>query len=616
MRRPRSPSWRSSSSRRSHPRSTRSSPPSAPSSPTRWRSRWHSTPATATRRPARWAARCSDGASGIAPRAHRGRARSRHRRRRACWREPADRAARARSRARAVRPARDLASPPSPRTAQGPGAPSLPQRARRRPAAGGVARRSADLAHVARPARAARARRGDRRGGPHHGARAEPRWCCATSSTLTFSRRPRRSSSSSWKTPSRTAGACDAHESPAMLASIVDVSHIGYPLLFLLVMAESGGRSGPRRDRADRRRRAGQPGPAENRARHRAGRRRARSSATTLGYLIGRKGGRWLLERPGRFHRQRLRGAGDRRAVLRTPRPQGGVLRALHTRPARVGVVAGRRHAHALALVRLLERLRRHLLGDRRRPARLSASATPPATPSKRSACTAWPPSCWPSAECCSRTAATDARAARIDADRRAAETQSDPAARAVPEPPQPLQACMARRALPCSSAVAGRDALPHVRQQAQLALGEAREEVLPDHRQMRPARFHQPLAPGLRQAGVGRRGRRVRRSSARAAPRAPGGRPAVSGRCATAAPARPGRTCACAPRSSAPGDAAPHRRSSAAGAPARVRASRRLARHECALQHPAPGALDDLRSVPLAEGPLLGGRDLDGGRG
>src|SRR4029077_6651576 len=24
-----------------------------------------------------------------------------------------------------------------------------------------------------------------------------------------------------------------------------------------------------------------------------------------IGYLIGRKGGRWLLERPGRFHRQR-----------------------------------------------------------------------------------------------------------------------------------------------------------------------------------------------------------------------------------------------------------------------------------------------------------------------
>jgi membrane protein DedA with SNARE-associated domain len=33
-----------------------------------------------------------------------------------------------------------------------------------------------------------------------------------------------------------------------------------------------------------------------------------------IGYVIGRKGGRWLLERPGRFHRQRL-------DVLRTGEP-------------------------------------------------------------------------------------------------------------------------------------------------------------------------------------------------------------------------------------------------------------------------------------------------------
>ncbi len=33
-----------------------------------------------------------------------------------------------------------------------------------------------------------------------------------------------------------------------------------------------------------------------------------------IGYVIGRKGGRWILERPGRFHRQRL-------DVLRTGEP-------------------------------------------------------------------------------------------------------------------------------------------------------------------------------------------------------------------------------------------------------------------------------------------------------
>jgi membrane protein DedA with SNARE-associated domain len=94
-----------------------------------------------------------------------------------------------------------------------------------------------------------------------------------------------------------------------MLAAIINVSHLvetfGYPLLFLAVMAES----------------SGVPIPGET----------ALITAAVLasqgklqielvipiaaagaivgdniGYLIGRKGGRWLLERPGHFHRQRL----------------------------------------------------------------------------------------------------------------------------------------------------------------------------------------------------------------------------------------------------------------------------------------------------------------------
>jgi len=93
-----------------------------------------------------------------------------------------------------------------------------------------------------------------------------------------------------------------------MLASILDVSHLvkdfGYPLLFVLVMSEAGG----------------VPIPGET----------ALIAAAVLasqgklhielvipiaaagaifgdnvGYLIGRKGGRWLLERPGAFQRQR-----------------------------------------------------------------------------------------------------------------------------------------------------------------------------------------------------------------------------------------------------------------------------------------------------------------------
>src|SRR5207244_6185212 len=57
------------------------------------------------------------------------------------------------------------------------------------------------------------------------------------------------------------------------------------------------------------------------------------------------------------------RGARRRRTLLRTPRPQGRVPRPLPARPARVGVMAGRCHAHALALVPVLERGRWYLLG-------------------------------------------------------------------------------------------------------------------------------------------------------------------------------------------------------------------------------------------------------------
>ena len=90
-----------------------------------------------------------------------------------------------------------------------------------------------------------------------------------------------------------------------MLASIIDVSHIGYPLLFLLVASEA----------------AGVPIPGETSlitAAVLASRGQlkieivivlAASGAIVgdnIGYLIGRKGGRWLLQRPGRFQRQRM----------------------------------------------------------------------------------------------------------------------------------------------------------------------------------------------------------------------------------------------------------------------------------------------------------------------
>jgi membrane-associated protein len=90
-----------------------------------------------------------------------------------------------------------------------------------------------------------------------------------------------------------------------MLASLIDVGHTGYLVLFLLVMAESGG----------------VPVPGET-ALITGGILASQGSlqielvivvaasaaivGDNLGYQIGRKGGRWLLQRPGRFHRQRL----------------------------------------------------------------------------------------------------------------------------------------------------------------------------------------------------------------------------------------------------------------------------------------------------------------------
>jgi membrane protein DedA with SNARE-associated domain len=93
-----------------------------------------------------------------------------------------------------------------------------------------------------------------------------------------------------------------------VIASIVDVNQLvadsGYPLLFVLVMSESGGI----------------PIPGETAliaAAVLASRGKlsielviviaatAAIVGDNIGYLIGRKGGRWLLERPGAFHRQR-----------------------------------------------------------------------------------------------------------------------------------------------------------------------------------------------------------------------------------------------------------------------------------------------------------------------
>ncbi len=94
-----------------------------------------------------------------------------------------------------------------------------------------------------------------------------------------------------------------------VLAALLDVEHLiqvsGYPLLFVIVMSESSGMPVP-----------GETGLIAAAVLASQGKLKielvialaaaAAIVGDNIGYVIGRKGGRWLLERPGRFHYQRL----------------------------------------------------------------------------------------------------------------------------------------------------------------------------------------------------------------------------------------------------------------------------------------------------------------------
>jgi len=102
-----------------------------------------------------------------------------------------------------------------------------------------------------------------------------------------------------------------------MLIALLNVEHLvttaGYPLLFLIVMAESSGVPVP-----------GETGLITASVLASQGKLQielviaiaaaAAIVGDNIGYLIGRKGGRWILERPGRFQR-------ERREVLRVGEP-------------------------------------------------------------------------------------------------------------------------------------------------------------------------------------------------------------------------------------------------------------------------------------------------------
>jgi len=93
-----------------------------------------------------------------------------------------------------------------------------------------------------------------------------------------------------------------------MLAAILNVDHLvrsaGYPLLFVLVMSESSGLPVPGETALISGAILASQGKLEIVlviALAAAG----AIVGDNIGYLIGRKGGRWLLERPGAFERQR-----------------------------------------------------------------------------------------------------------------------------------------------------------------------------------------------------------------------------------------------------------------------------------------------------------------------
>jgi membrane protein DedA with SNARE-associated domain len=95
-----------------------------------------------------------------------------------------------------------------------------------------------------------------------------------------------------------------------MLAAIVNVKHLidvaGYPLLFVLVMSESSGVPVPGETALI----AAAVLASQGRLQIELVIGLAAAAAIVgdnIGYLIGRKGGRWLLERPGFMHHQRLR---------------------------------------------------------------------------------------------------------------------------------------------------------------------------------------------------------------------------------------------------------------------------------------------------------------------
>ena len=159
-----------------------------------------------------------------------------------------------------------------------------------------------------------------------------------------------------------------------MLAAIVNVSHLvevfGYPLLFVAVMAESSGVPIP-----------GETALITAAVLASGGKLQielvipiaaaAAIVGDNIGYLIGRRGGRWLLERPGRFQSQRRQALQNGEVFFERHGPKAVFLgRFVLGLRVWASWLAGATHMRWRSFV-FWNALGGHLLGHRDRVARL-----------------------------------------------------------------------------------------------------------------------------------------------------------------------------------------------------------------------------------------------------
>ena len=193
--------------------------------------------------------------------------------------------------------------------------------------------------------------------GTNAGVRTSPWAVCRTPARA-------RVAGSRARSPARAPGACSRGWD--VLASLVDVAQtIGVPLLFVLIAVETMGIPVPGETAlvtAARRRGRGQLSieavPAVPAA--------AAVLCDYVGFALGRHLGRGPAARPRPVPAPSPQGARHGRAVLRAPRRQGGLPRALGRGPADHVGVARRRQPDVVAALPALQRRRRDRLGGLR----------------------------------------------------------------------------------------------------------------------------------------------------------------------------------------------------------------------------------------------------------